>query len=125
MLEVPGHVLGRALARELAALTVPPALRARRALVVARPGEPVDVRVAGPDGTRPVVAADVVRAGPGEQEALLEVDPLTCREPAAAIAGIADRLGRTMVALAATGRRETGRSVGPAATAGPTEVAWT
>ncbi|HEY1734554.1 MAG TPA: alpha/beta fold hydrolase [Acidimicrobiales bacterium] len=125
VLEVPGHVLGRPLARELAALTVPSALRARRALVVARPGEPTEARFAGPDGTGPVVPADVVLAGPGEQEALLDVDPLTCREPAGAIAGITGWLGRTMVALAAAGRRETGRLAGPAATAGPVEPVWT
>ena len=125
VLEVPGHVLGRALARELAALTVPPALRARRALVVARPGEPAEARVAGPDGTGPAVPADVVRAEPGEQEALLDVDPLTCREPAGAIAGIAGWLGRTMVALAAAGRRETGRLAGPVAAASPAGVTWT
>ena len=127
VLEVPGYVLRRSLARELAALTVRPALRARRALVVARPGEPAEFRVAGPDGTGPVVPADVVRAGPGEQEALLDVDPLACREPAGAIAGIASWLGRTMVALAAAGRRETGRSAGPGApaTARPTGTTWT
>jgi alpha-beta hydrolase superfamily lysophospholipase len=124
-IEVPGYVLRRALARELAALTVPPALRARRALVVARPGEPAEARVAGPDGTGPVVPADVVRAGPGEQEALLDVDPLTCREPQGAIAGITGWLSRTMVALAATGRRETGRWAGSATATQPTGATWT
>ncbi len=125
MFEVPGHVLARSLARELAALSVPPALRARRALVVARPGEPAETRVAGPDGTGPVVPADVVRVGPGEQEALLEVDPLTCRAPEGAIAEIAGWLGRTMVALAAAGRRETGRLAGAAPAADPGAPAWT
>jgi len=98
--EVPGYVLDGTLAEEIADLSLPSTLPVGRALLLARPGAG-DVDLAVEHGGD-VVRADRAWTVAGEQEALLEVDPLVSRLPLATVDRLGGWLGETMATLDGT-----------------------
>jgi alpha-beta hydrolase superfamily lysophospholipase len=131
--EVPGFVVDAATADTLSGLRLAPRLRARRALLVVRPGsERSTVPLAARRGGSAVrTTADVLEAAPGEQEALFEMEPLRRRVPvvtaasvvrwlADAVTGLGGRPGGGTLPPHAAGER---RPVRPATVAGNLAVA--
>lgn len=108
--ETPGYALGAAMAREVGELRLPGSLRARRALVLSRPGgQQPEVRLGPWDGDEPHGSPTLRSTVPGEQEALLDVDHLRRQLPARGTA--------TVVAWLDAALRS--RPAGPRPPAGP------
>jgi alpha/beta superfamily hydrolase len=103
-MEVWGQVLDAATADAVASLRLPPRLRARRALVVVRPGtKPAPLALEPRRGGSAVrTTADVLELAAGEHEALFEADVLRRRIPAGAVANVAHWLSDAIAQLGTT-----------------------
>lgn len=100
-MEVWGLVLDADSAEDVASLRLPPRLRARRALVVVRPGtKPAALALESRRGGSAVrTTVDVLELAAGEHEALFEADVLRRRIPAGAVANVARWLSDAMTQL--------------------------
>jgi alpha-beta hydrolase superfamily lysophospholipase len=101
VVEVPGYALDATFADELGALSLPTVLRARRALVLARPDQALgELQVDPGRGVGALAPADMLRLEPGEQEALLEVEPLVHSVPTGSVARMARWMCGTLGSIA-------------------------
>ncbi|MGH9088176.1 MAG: serine aminopeptidase domain-containing protein, partial [Acidimicrobiales bacterium] len=100
VVEMPGILLDAAPAAAVAALRLTAEPPSARTLVLLRPDEPLDAVGWLGAGGAGAPGVQVERLNPGEQEGLLEVDPLASEVPWHGIGRVASWLGATLVAVA-------------------------
>lgn len=132
MVEVPGAALGAAAAHDLAALRLPPTSADRWTLVLDRPGhghviEPGPSRAPAAPGDGAPIANGTARCDrrelpPGEQEALLEVDPLFRSVPAGGMSQVLEWLAEVLTSGGAAARVPSSGATDPVVCRGTEQV---